>query len=169
MVNKCRNKQALKDLLDEFNVTYGTSANSDQLKSLAIQHLMQTKVPSTQHNYLGFGKFAALTYGQTIINQGSYTKWCIQTAREEKGCHWRLKRYATWAQSIGTGEKAEIARFLENTETLSPPRTSRVEAAASSSRSVEEASSTWSDMEMIPAENSATRPESRSWKPSSRR
>ncbi|CAE7256946.1 unnamed protein product [Symbiodinium microadriaticum] len=114
MINRCKTKLALQELLDEYHLEYTRGQTMDQLRGRALRHLMETKVPSSPQNYMGFGKYSSLTYGQVATNYESYTEWCIKTAREEEEAHWRLRRFAQWAQRLSKSEKEALSRFREN-------------------------------------------------------
>ncbi|CAE7365343.1 unnamed protein product, partial [Symbiodinium sp. CCMP2456] len=92
MINRAKTKQALMDLLSEHNQTYSSRHTMDQLRAIMLRYLMETKVPASYDNYMGFGKYSQRTYGQTLTNFPSYTEWAVKTAAEEEECHWRLRR-----------------------------------------------------------------------------
>ena len=58
---------------------------------------------------MGFGKYAHMTYGEVYAQHSSYRQWCIQTMGEEDDCHWRLKRFASWARNVSTSEANNIS------------------------------------------------------------
>ncbi|OLQ13157.1 LON peptidase N-terminal domain and RING finger protein 1 [Symbiodinium microadriaticum] len=113
MVNKCKTKVALQELLTEHQVYYTKHQNSDQLKSSMLKYLMENKVPASESNYMGFGKHSQLTYGETLVFMPAYVEWCVTTAAEEPECHWRLRRFARWVQGLGEGEKKEITKRIQ--------------------------------------------------------
>ena len=114
MINRCKTKLALQELLEEFHLEYTRNQTMDQLRGIGLRHLMESKVPPASQNYMGFGKYSSLTYGQVVTNYESYTDWCIKTAREEEECHWRLKRFAMWARGLSRSEKEAMSRWAEN-------------------------------------------------------
>ncbi|CAE7819280.1 unnamed protein product [Symbiodinium necroappetens] len=153
MVNKCKTKVALQELLTEHQVYYTKHQNSDQLKSSMLKYLMENKVPASENNYMGFGKHSQLTYGETLVFMPAYVEWCVTTAAEEPECHWRLRRFARWVQGLGEGEKKEITKRIQIEHHGSPPKKSYAATSASSSTTNNE--NKWemvSDLEMIPAE-----------------
>ena len=56
MVNKCKTKAALQNLMDSYQVDYTNHMNSDQLKSKMVQYLMENQVPASKADFMGFGK-----------------------------------------------------------------------------------------------------------------
>eukprot|EP00439_Symbiodinium_sp_Y106_P022094 s4419_g2.t1 len=158
MVNKCKTKVALQELLTEHSVYFTKHQNSDQLKSSMLKYLMENKVPATEDNYMGFGKHSHLTYGETLVMMTAYTEWCVTTAVEEPECHWRLKRYVRWVQSLGDSEKRQIQKRTQigqRRPLQSPPRHGySTTHSASSGMTNEHRWEMVSDMEMVPAESS---------------
>lgn len=153
LVNRCKTKVALQELMTEHQVYYTRHQNSDQLKSSLLRYFMENKVPANEGNYMGFGKHSQMTYGETLVLAPQYVDWCVKTAAEEPECHWRLRRFARWIQSLGEKEKQEITRRVQIEHRSSPPRRGYMPASSASSNAATE--NRWemvSDMEMIPVE-----------------
>ncbi|CAE7728758.1 unnamed protein product [Symbiodinium necroappetens] len=114
MISRCKTKLALQELLDDFHIEYTRAQTVDQLRGMGLRHLMENKVPASPQNYMGFGKYSALTYGQVLTNYESYAEWCVKTSQEEGESHWRLKRFALWVQRTSRSEKVALSKMREN-------------------------------------------------------
>ena len=110
MINRCKTKLALQELLTEHGLEYTRSQTVDQLRGVMLKYLMENKVPAGASNFMGFGKHSSLNYGQVITHFPSYVTWCVDTASTEGECHWRLRRFALWAQGLSKTEKEVIGR-----------------------------------------------------------
>ncbi|OLP83111.1 hypothetical protein AK812_SmicGene36174 [Symbiodinium microadriaticum] len=165
MINRAKTKQALMDLLAEHNLEHSKHQTMDQLRAVMLRYLMEAKVPATYENYMGFGKYSHLTYGQVLTHYQSYTDWTITTAATEKECHWRLRRYAQWANGLSRTEREKIYRMasseIESEAQRATQRGYRYRPASQASSS-EWTESRWEvatmetapDQEMIPATSS---------------
>ncbi|CAE7706670.1 unnamed protein product [Symbiodinium sp. CCMP2592] len=153
LVNKCKTKQAVMEMLEEYALDYDKKQNSDQLRSKMLRHLMENLVPSTEANFMGFGKHSQATYGQVLATLPSYSEWCIKTESEEPECHWRLRRYARWAKNLSATQKQQVTRGLEAVERPSSSSYQRTRMGTPSTGSTAEWEMT-GDMEMIPVETS---------------
>ena len=89
--------------------------NSDQLRSILLRHLMETKVPAHEDNFMGFGKYSQWTYGQTAVHAPSYSAWTVEKATSESECHWRL-RYAVWYQGLSRSDKLRLENITSGSE-----------------------------------------------------
>ena len=151
IVNGRKTKAALQEKMDEYNLEYTSKMNSDQLRSHLIRYLMETQVPSTEHNFVGFGKYSQWEYGEAAIHAPSYSAWTVETATNETECHWRLRRYANWYQGLSRSDKTRLAQMTPHPETnrerseAHGHRSQRSAPSAGSTTSVTE-----TDMELIP-------------------
>ncbi|CAE7382440.1 unnamed protein product [Symbiodinium sp. KB8] len=174
MINRCKTKAALQEMMTENGLEFTKSQTVDQLRGTMLRFLMEHKVPAGASNYMGFGKHSSLTYGQVVTNFTSYTTWCVETAANESECHWRLRRFALWAQGLSRTEKEAMSKKTENEleTTLTAWKTPRRAAAkayhprqAPSASSGEPTESKWElmsiqaesqDQEMIPETSSSS-------------
>ena len=139
-INKFKNREALREHLTNEGVTWSPHQTNADLKSLALKHGM-SQVPPTPSDLMGFGKHAKWTYGETLIMDSAYTKWCITTTDEEESPHWRLVRFANWARNLDTDAKKKVeqgvTKAMVGTSSVRT-RSSRASAISSASWQVAE-------------------------------
>ncbi|OLP87051.1 Retrovirus-related Pol polyprotein from transposon TNT 1-94 [Symbiodinium microadriaticum] len=159
MINRCKRKAELQALLQEHGVPFAPAQTIDQLKSKIYKHLMETQVIPSGPENMGFGKHSEMTYNQVIVEKPEYTKWCISTAVENPESHWRLLRFAQWAQGISMSEKEAIRGRLGTSWTTAYPvraaaakRIAAPSGASGSETSWEMTQEVNQDLEMIPEE-----------------
>lgn len=115
---------------------------------------METQVTPSGNECMGFGKHAHMKYEEVLIQAPSYTQWCITTATENPESYWRMKRFALWAQGVGTTEKEQMTRRVTSASQRGYPAASSMAAPRPPSPSVTTDKS-WEvtqDLEMIPGE-----------------
>ena len=112
IVNRCKTKAALQEKMDEYKLEYNSKTNCDQLRGSLIKHLMETQVPASESNFLGFGKRSSWTYAETAVHAPSYSAWAVETATNERECHWRLRRYALWYQGLSRSDKMRLEQAI---------------------------------------------------------
>ncbi|CAE7753610.1 unnamed protein product [Symbiodinium necroappetens] len=159
IINRCKRKAELQALLQEHGVPFTPAQTVDQLKSRIYKHLMETQVIPAGSESMGFGKHSEMTYNQVIVEKPEYTKWCISTAVENPESHWRLLRFAQWAQGISMSEKEAIRGRLGTSWTTAYPvravaakRIAAPSRASGSETSWEMTQEVNQDLEMIPEE-----------------
>ena len=113
MINRLKNRTALRDYLTENGVAWTQHATNADLKALALKHIMM-QTPGHEADMMGFGKHDQETYGQVFINAPDYVKWCVTTSDEEMNPHWRLTRFANWARNVDNGEALRIKKFVQD-------------------------------------------------------
>ena len=93
-------------------------------------------------------------YGEVVGQAMSYMTWTIRTMEDNPDCHWRLRRFGTWAKNLSEREKENLVQLYNNPENSSGSfaphsRRATLPSAASSSAGPE---SQWDHAELIPDE-----------------
>ena len=61
-----------------------------------LEEKMTMETPPTPWDVANFGKHAECQYKDILQTHRSYGSWVIDTAAENPGSHWRLRRLAEW-------------------------------------------------------------------------
>ena len=142
-INRCKTRADLRALMDKKGLEWEKNQTIADLKKILFEVGMRQVIPG-DNDSMGFGKYAHLTYGEVYAQHSSYRQWCVQTMEEEDDCHWRLKRFATWARNVSTSEAHTIScRIQSQARAKAAPKFRLASRGTSSAPSVTTQSSEW--------------------------
>ena len=140
-INQKKTKAELRQMMEDNQLQWGRNATIADLKKILFEHGMK-EVLATDQDHMGFGKHSHLTFREVLLDMPSYTKWCIETMEEGPECHWRLRRFATWANNVTESEKERLRqahmggefKVKPKAKSLQPPRRLHVPSQGTASQ-----------------------------------
>ena len=95
-LNKAAKKKAhIMEMAEKEGIPVGPHMTIAQMYS-RLEEKMTMETPPTPWDVANFGKHAECQYKDILQTHRSYGSWVIDTAAENPGSHWRLRRLAEW-------------------------------------------------------------------------